>query len=506
MPTKQSDLVIGFIECLHIPEGQHVGKPFKLEPFQKRFIRDIYDNKSGTRHAYLSIGRKNGKSALAAALLLAHIVGPRAVLNSQIVSGARSREQASLVFNLAVKMIELTPALHDVTHIVHSSKRIMGLPMNVEFKAAAADGARIMGISPAFVLLDEVGQVVGPTDYFTDALVSSQGAHENPLLVAISTQAPSDSDMFSVWIDDAIRSKDKHTVCHIHRADEDADLMDKKQWKKANPALGKFLNEKFLTQQMQKAARLPSEETKARNLYLNQRVSLESVWLSPNVWKSNTGLIDEDVFLEKGVHIGLDLSQKFDLTAAVIAAKDDEGVVHVKPYAFTPITGLDERARRDRVPYDTWVRDGLLIGVPGQTIDYEWVSQYLRMQLEDENITVLSINFDRWRIEEFKRAAERKGFAMYSQWTEVGQGYKDQSPRIEAMETALLQHKIRTSNHPVLNMSAANAIAVQDPAGSRKLDKSKGSQKIDPLVAMVMAVYPLIAQTEQVVDIEAMIG
>ncbi len=378
MPRKPKDStrVIQFIECLKIPEGAKVGQPMRLEPFQKQFIRDIYDNPHGTRKGYLTIARKNGKSALIACILLAHIVGPMAKQNSQVVSGARSRDQAALVWKLAQKMIDLCPELQQFCHVIPSQKVILGLPMNVEFKALSADGAKNMGISPVLAILDEVGQVQGPTDYFTDSITSSQGAHEDPLLLAISTQAPSDGDMWSIWIDDAIRSDDPHTVCHVYKADDDCDLMDKEQWKKANPALGRFLSAKFLEGEMKRAERLPSETAKAMNLYLNMRVSLDELFVSPQIWKENNKAPDLGVMQAKGVHIGLDLSMRNDLTAAVLAASDDSGDIHLKTYAFSPRGGIEDRSRRDRVPYDQWAREGVIYAPPGDTLNYDMIAQH----------------------------------------------------------------------------------------------------------------------------------
>src|SRR5690606_14651364 len=140
--------------------------PILLAEFQKQFIRDVYDNPNGTRRAILSVARKNGKSALIAGILLAHLVGPEAVQNSQIVSGAMSRDQAALVFNLACKMINLNPALADLIHIIPSSKRLIGKPMNVEYKALAAEGKTAHGLSPVLAILDEVGQIKGPRSDF----------------------------------------------------------------------------------------------------------------------------------------------------------------------------------------------------------------------------------------------------------------------------------------------------------------------------------------------------
>jgi phage terminase large subunit-like protein len=400
----------------------------------------------------------------------------------------------------------MNPAFEGLYRVVPSSKKIYGLARNVEYKALSADGSTAHGLSPVLAILDEVGQVRGPMTPFIEAIVTSQGAHENPMLMMISTQAPSDADYLSTIVDDAIRSGDPHTVCHIYAADPDCDLMDKEQWKKANPALGVFRSEKDLEEQLKMASRVPSLEASVRNLLLNQRVSLESLWLAPSIWKANGGHPDINVFRNAyHVSIGLDLSIRSDLTAAVLAAKDDDGFIHLLPFVFIPETGIREKALRDKAPYDTWSNTGHMVAVPGTTLDYEWLCQFLRMQLEDLQITVTSVNFDRWRINEFKGYAEKFGFAQEAEWVEVGQGYQSMSPRIEAFETYMLQEKIRHGAHPLLNMAASNAIVTRDPAGNRKIDKSKSTQKIDPLVAAVMAVGAFMNQ-EAEFSVDCLIG
>ena len=486
----KGEKVIAFIEAYcKTPEGAKVGTPLKLANFQKKFIKEIYDNPHGTRRAILGIARKNGKSALIAALMLAHICGPQAQLNTQIVSGAQSRDQASLVFNLAAKMINLSPELIKVTRIVPSQKKIIGLARNVEYRALAADGTTAHGLSPVLAILDETGQVIGSSSPFLEAIMTSQGAYENALQIFISTQAPSDADFFSIMIDDAIRTGDKKTVCHLYAADEDCELLDKKQWEKANPALGLFRSEQDLAEQLKQAQRLPSMEASSRNLLLNQRVALESLWLAPTVWKKCSGLPNMDVFRNNPCAIGLDLSARNDLTAAVLAAVDDEGVVHLFPFVFTPLTGIEERGQQARAPYAQWAKDGKLIPVTGNTIDYEYVATYMRDQLDDLGISIATLCFDRWRIDLFRKACEESSALLGARWSPVGQGFKDFSPRLESFEAKLLEGKVRHGSHPLLNMSAANAIAVQDAAGSKKIDKSKSTQRIDPLVAAVMALH-----------------
>jgi phage terminase large subunit-like protein len=484
--------VIAFAEkYCRVPDGALVGQPLRLAPFQRKFITDVYDNPNRhTRRAYLSMARKNGKTALIAVLLLAHIVGPEAIVNASIISGAMSRDQAALVFELARKMIFLEPKLARLCRIVPSQKRIIGLGKRTEYHALSADAQTAHGQSPVLAILDEVGQVRGPTSAFIDAITTSQGAHAAPLLIAISTSAPSDADMFSMWIDDAIRSGDRATVVHEYKADDDAELTDHEQWKKANPGLGLFRSEEDLAQQIERAQRLPALEATARNLLLNQRIALQHLFIAPSVWKECSAPAELAAFRGAArVAIGLDLSARADLTAAVLAARDDAGAVHLLPFVFTPMVGLEERARRDRAPYPAFVDAGQLIAIEAASIEYEQVCQYLVAKLEELGIEPQIVAFDRWRIKAFRRAAADRGFAQAAEWKEVGQGFRDMSPRLEAFEGLLLDKRLRHGGHPLLNMAAGNAVAVSDPAGNRKLDKELATLRIDPLVAAVMAAY-----------------
>ncbi len=505
-----AEKVMTFIETeCKVPEGELVGKPIVLLPFQRAFIRSVYDNKDDngerqTRQAILSIARKNGKTSIVAPLTLASIIGPLAEKNAQVVSGAQSREQAGILFTAMSKMVGLNPNMTKRAQVVPSGKKIKGITTNVEYKALAKDGANAQGLSPLVAVLDETGQVIGPRDSFIEAITTSQGAHKNPLLFVISTQAASDSDLLSIWIDDAQRSSDPTIVCHVYEAEKDCDLLDEEQWRYANPALGVFRSYTDLQTQMIKASRMPAAEAATRNLLLNQRVSLLTLFVSPSVWKECKGSINQDLFSENPVHIGLDLSARNDLTAAVASVRDPEtGEVHVMPFVFTPLENLTERSQSDRVPYDQWIRDGFLYGLPGAHLNYEMIAEELANRTAGWNIQ--SVSFDRWRIDDFKIAAEKTGFAQEAEWLPVGQGFKDFSLRLEGLESLLLTKKIRHANHPLLNMSASNAIVISDPSGNRKLDKSKSSQRIDPLVALAMSVYLLSDANLTVTDIDTMI-
>ena len=472
----RAERVIAFIEkYCRVPDGAGVGGPLRLAEFQKDFIRDVYDK--DTRRAILSVARKNGKTGLIAGLLLAHLVGPEAKQNAQLVSGAMSRDQAALVFNLAAKMVTLSAELSKLVRIVPSGKRLIGLPMATEYRALAADGRTAHGLSPLLAILDEVGQVRGPQSDFIDAIVTSQGAHANPLLIVISTQAATDADLLSVWIDDA--RADARTVCHLHAAPAGADLLDEGAWRAANPALGTFRNETDLRDQLAQAQRMPSMENSARNLLLNQRVSTDSPFISPDVWKA-CGTAPEP--FDGPVWAGLDLSARSDLTAFVLVGQVGD-VWQVRPYFWTPDATLFDRAKRDRVPYDVWQREGYLRATPGASVDYEVVARDLLDIVSD--LDVQCIAFDRWRMDvlmkEFERLDAQLPLAPF------GQGFKDMAPALDVLEAELLNHRLAHGMHPVLTMCAANATATKDPAGGRKLDKSRATGRIDGLVALAMA-------------------
>jgi phage terminase large subunit-like protein len=487
-PKTKGERVIAFAHhFLKVPEGMSVGQPLRLDEFQIFFLLALLDNPHGTRDAYLSIGRRNGKTFVIAVLLLAYIVGPLAVQNSALASGALSREQAGLVFKLMEKMLVMSPALSGTYKIIPSSKKILGLALNTEYSALSADAKTGHGQSLLVILLDEAGQIKGPTSPFVEMLASSQGSYAAPLMVTISTQAPTDADYLSIHLDAAKRDKPATTICHVYTTDANCELDDESQWLNANPGLGRFRSVQDLRKQLQDAKRMPASESAARNLLLNQRTAVNNLWISRTVWKENCRAPDMDVLRTKPVHVGLDLSMRNDLTAAVCSARDDAGFVHMRPFIFAPEVGMRERALRDKADYETWVRQGLLIAVPGRTVDYEWVAIFLREKCAD--MFIASIQFDRWGIENFKRAAQGVGLEV-PDWVPVGQGYRDFSPRLKSFESALLKGRICHGDHPLLNMSVSNAICVEDPSGNQKLDKASSTLRIDPLVAAVMSAYP----------------
>jgi phage terminase large subunit-like protein len=468
-----------------IPEGRLVGQPVRLTAHQRRWLRRIYD--TPTRTFILSMGRGNAKTAFAAFLLLLHLCGHEARRNSQLFSAAQSRDQAAILFGYAAKCVRLSPDLDGSVVIRDTAKQLACPELGTLYRALSADASTAHGLSPAFVVHDELGRVRGPRSELYEALETAQAKQPEPLSIIISTQAPGDADLLSVLIDDALRGEERERKIELYTAPVDADPFGVKAIKAANPHFGEFMNQGEMLRQAAEAKRLPGAEAAYRNHVLNQRIALEHLWLAPAIWKACNATPDPAIFRDgRTVGAGLDLSQKHDLTACVLAAQDDGGTVHLWPFVFTPERSLRERELRDRAPYSAWVQSGQLIAVPGATLDYDWLFQFLRMRLDDLEIRIDVCAYDRWRINEARSAADRNNFVVNA-WSEVGQGMQSMSPRLEFFETLLLQERLRHGAHPLLNMGAANAVVVQDPAGNRKLDKAQSTQRIDPLVAAVMA-------------------
>lgn len=478
----RGERVIAFIEryCL-IPSGSGVGKPIVLEKFQKDFILAVYDNKHGTRRAYLSIGRKNGKTAVIACLMLAHLVGPEAKRNSQIVSGALSREQAAIVYDLAAKMVNQSKELSSIIREIPSSKKLIGIPMNTEYKALSAEGKTAHGLSPVLAILDELGQVRGSQSDFVDAITTSQGAHETPLLMVISTQAPNDADLLSIWLDDAKISGDKRIVSHVYEGEKDCELLDPKAWKAANPALGRFRSLEDVKEQAERASRMPSFEATFRNLVLNQRVEMAAPFVSRGVWVLNSGDVDDSVFYEEKVYVGLDLSAKTDLTAMVMLAFREKW--HVKTYVWTPQKGLSDRAKRDRAPYVEWEKQGFIRSITGASIDYSTLAVEISEILAD--CDVAAVAYDRWRMDILEKEFEKISVTL--PLVPFGQGFMSMSPALDKLEELLMNEQIAHGGNPVLTMAIANTRVTTDSAGNRKLDKAKSTGRIDAAVALAMA-------------------
>lgn len=383
----------------------------------------------------------------------------------------------------------MSPELNSVNIIRDTAKELVCKELGTVYKALSAEASTAYGLSPVFIVHDELGQVKGPRSELYDALETAVGAQENPLSIVISTQAPTDGDLLSQLIDDGLTGQDKSIVVSLYTADESLDPFGKKAIKAANPAYGDFLNAKLVDDMAATAQRMSSREPQYRNLVLNQRVEASTPFISKSVWDSCNGVVT-DSFEGLPVYGGLDLSEVNDLTALVLQAPVDK-VWHVQPTFWLPHDDLAERARQDRVPYDVWHQQGYLRTVPGKTIDYDYVASHLADLFE--YLDIRKIAFDRWNWRHFKPALARAGFDEWqlegddAVFEPFGQGYQSMSPALRDLESAILNGELAHGGHPVLSMCAANAVIDSDPAGNRKLTKAKSHGRIDGMVALAMS-------------------
>jgi phage terminase large subunit-like protein len=471
-------------EHCRIPEGKFVGKPVRLTKKQRRWIERIYG--TPTRLFILTMGRKGAKTTFSALLLLLHLCGPESRPNSQLFSAAQSRDQAGILFTLAAKIVRMSPDLADTVQVKDSTKQLACVERGTLYRALSADASTNYGLSPAFTVHDELGQVKGPRSELYEALETAAAAQEQPLSIVISTQAPTDADLLSVLIDDALTGSDPRVKVEIYAAPMEADPFSEEAIRAANPHFDDFMNKEEVFRQANDAKRMPSREASYRNLILNQRVEAQNPFITRSVWQEN-GEPPLDDFEGREVYGGLDLSSVSDLTALVLTSWRSTAW-DVQSTFWLPEEGLSEKSRSDRVPYDQWAKEGYLRTTPGKSIEYEFVAEHLRAVFD--RCRVKAIAFDRYNMRFLRPWLERAGFTEedLARFVEFGQGFVSMSPAIRELESLLLSKKLRHGNHPVLTMCAANATVAKDPAENRKFVKSKSTGRIDGMVALAMAV------------------
>ena len=489
--------IISFIEKLTVPSGKGEGHPFKLRPFQRRFIQDVYGpvrlDKRIVRRAILAMARKNGKSVLIATLALVHLVGPEAVKNGEIYSAANDRDQAALIFKYAAQIVRAEPELAHYVKIVDSTKTMVCFSNGSVYRAVSAEVGTKFGLNPTVVIYDELAQ--SHTRDLYDALDTSMAAREEPLFIVISTQSNDPQHILSQLIDDGLSGRDPSTVCHLYAVPDDAQdvFTDQKLWKLANPALGDFRSLSEMKTAAKRAVRMPTFEASFRNLYLNQRVNAESPLIPKGEWLACKG--DATIPPGSEVYLGLDLSGKTDLTALVAVSNGEQD--RIRAWFWKPQETLVDHEKRDRVPYTVWKSQGYIETTPGRAIQYDWVAARLGQIFKD--YVVVGMAFDRWRIDDLMNAMTKIGLDCYVDEKDEkragairlvnwGQGYASMTQAVEALEVSIMERKFIHDGNPCLTWNFSNAMAISDPAGNRKLDKSKTRFRIDGAVACAMAI------------------
>jgi phage terminase large subunit-like protein len=491
-------------DYLCIPDGKHIGKPLVMAGFMQEDFKAIYDNPHGTRRAIITRGRKNAKTTECACIVLLHLCGREVKRNSHLYSCAQSREQAALIFNIAAKMVRMSPDLRNAVAIRDTKKELYCPDLGTAYKALSAEASTAYGLNPALCIHDELGQTRGPNSELYEALETATAAQEDPLTIIISTQAPTDSDLLSILIDDAKAAHDPKTVLRMQTAPpEIADPFSEEAIRAANPAFDVFMNRDEVLAMAEDARRMPARQAEYENLVLNRRVEVNNPFIAPQVWRACSGEVGPLTGIP--LYGGLDLSETADLTALVLMGwRDLKWRVHST--FWLPANIVEPKSTADRVPYTLWARQGYLQTTPGNTVSYEHVANHLRTLFNQYSI--LKLGFDRWNFRHFKPWLLKAGFNemfITDHFVEFGQGMQSMSPALRELEQIVLDGNLVHGDHPVLQMCVSNAIVVRDDAGNRKLSKRKSIGRIDGAVALAMAVgvAPL---RPKAIDVEAMIA
>ena len=473
-----------FFERLYThAKGELGGKAFTLQPWQRDYVRALFAEENGQRKirtSLLALPRKNGKSSLCAGIALRLLLEDEP--GCEVYSCAASRDQARLVFDMARVAVEQSPVLSQHLKVYRSA--IVREKTHGTYKALSAEAGIQHGLSAHGVIFDELH--VSNREMW-EVMLSSQGARRQPLTVALTTAGyDKRSVCWEVWkYAEAVQSGavvDPTFLPAIYAADAKADWKDERTWSAANPNLGVSVKLDFLRSECARAIEMPAYESAFRQLYLNQWVEVETRWLRMDHWAQ--GNKPCPVPLEgRECWAGLDLATTFDTTALVLLFPLDDGTFWVEPHFWIPEENARQRERRDKVPYLTWQRQGHLHMTQGNVTDFDQVRADINKLAGKYRIR--GVGLDPWNSAQLGLQLQGDGVPM----EQFRQGYASLSAPSKQLENWVVSGKVLHGGHPVLTWQASNvAIQTDSAAGNIKPSKSRSTERIDGIVALVMAI------------------
>lgn len=484
-----ADHAVNFFEKhLRHVKGKWAGTPFILMDWQKNdIIRPLFGWKrsDGTRKyrtAYIEIPRKNGKSTLAAGIALYLLFADREA-GGEVYSAAGDREQAAIVFNMAADMVARSKPLRNRAKVY---KRSIYVPRtNSSYNVLSADAPTKHGLNAHGIVFDELH--VQPDRELWDVLTTSTAARIQPLVVAITTAGYDRESICYEMHDYAKRVQsgiieDSTFFSYIAAADEKDDWKSPEVWATANPGLGESVQLDYLEQEAKKAEQIPAYQNTFRRLHLNQWTSQDSRWLDMSAWDESAGEVDAEALRGKACYAGLDMANTTDVAAFVLVFPPQPGIdaYKVLPYFWIPGANVFDRVKRDRVPYDAWIRQGHISATEGDVIDYATIRAKIEQLYEVYNIR--EVAYDRWGAVQLTQELEAQGMTIVP----FGQGYASMSSPTKELLNLVLKKQLHHGKNPVLRWMADNVSVKQDPAGNIKPDKQKSREKIDGIVATIM--------------------
>jgi len=483
--VKAENIKMFFEHCLAHVQGLKAGDPFILSDWQYQdIILPLFGtlNADGLRRyrtCYVEIPRKNGKSTLAAGIALALLFADGEA-GAEIVSAAADREQASIVFDLASRMVQNNPVLSSRCQVLR--KEII-TRRGCRYRALSADAYTKHGLNCSGIIFDELH--AQPNRELWDVLTTSVASRAQPLILAITTSGYDRSSLCYELHQYAKSVKDGSIVDHcflpiLYGAAETADWKSPETWKAANPGFGVSVRPEYLEQAAAEAAMSPARELAFRRLHLCQWTDTVTRWLGLDLWD---GCQSPRPDLAGRVCYGaLDLSSSMDLSAFVLAFPMDDGSIWLEPFCWAPRGALKTRERQNRQRFDQWAHAGFMEVTDGDVIEYEAVYQKIKELAEKHRI--IDIAIDRWNCAQLAQQMLTDGLQVVA----FGQGYASMSPAAKDFESLMIGKKLRHSGNPVLRWCAGNCSIESDAAGNIKPSKGKSSEKIDLLVASIMAV------------------
>src|SRR5262245_30696180 len=479
---------IQFFRNLSHSKGQWAGHPFELAPWQAFIIGSLYGwrRADGTRRfrtAYIEIPRKNGKSTLAAglALLLGFFDDEP---GAEVYTTATKKDQARIVFEEARRMVLRSRAIQGQVvakvNVLHDAALT-----GCKLEPLGADSDSLDGLNIHGAIVDELH--AHKTRGMVDVLETGTGSRRQPLIFYITTAGFDresvcwEHHQFAAMVLDSAEALDDTLFAFIAGADPGDDWQDPAVWTKANPNLGVSVMRDDLERKVQRAKDMPGAVNAFRRLHLCEWTEVADRWLELAVWDKGRIPVDRAALRGRPCVAGLDLASTLDTTALVLIFPDGAGGIDVLPWFWIPDEGLRLRVRRDRVPYDVWRDQGLLEVTPGNVTDYSRVKARIVELLSEFDLR--EITFDPWQATQLAGELQADGAPMVA----FRQGFASMAAPTRELERLILDGKVRHGGHPILRWQASNVAVAQDAAGNMKPDKARSRDRIDGVVALIMA-------------------
>ncbi|MBP7639030.1 MAG: terminase large subunit [Kiritimatiellae bacterium] len=479
-----ADKVVGFFrEVLTHVKGHLAGQPFELQPWEQAIVGNLFgwvDSRGLRRYreAFVYVPRKNGKTALIAGICN-YVLFCDGEPGAEIYSAAADRDQASLVFSQAKGMVLQNHDLETRSKIYESHRSIEHA--GSAYRVISADANTKHGFNTHFVVVDELH--AQPNRELVDVLTTSTGARRQPLVVFITTADFMRESICNEKLDYARKVRDgvvKDARCLpvIYETDINADWTDPAVWAAANPNMGVSFSRENIEAECLKAQETPSFENTFKRLRLNMQTQQDVRWLAIEQWQACQGELPN--LDGRPCWGGLDLSSTTDLTALALVFPGD-GCFYLLTKFWAPAVGARQRERRDRVPYETWARQGRIDLTDGDVVDYDRVRADINKLTERYDIRGLAI--DRWAATQITTQLSQDGLEVVP----FGQGMASMSAPAKMFERLVLAGQLVHDGCPVMLWMAGNVAIETDAAGNIKPSKKKSTERIDGIVASVMA-------------------